>query len=180
MKQAQAKSGSENAVFETYLKSYAITKASEVSKTPKINFVSTDVAFGFFEEGIKLGEREFKKRLAEKVQAKITKQIESTFDITKQLASVFKEKNYIANKLFIAINLGSSKILYSVPEDQHYKEDFMNLFYSLASELETSYSNEDFHLSISAIDESENINVNLLKSDGYTFGFDLINEKKLF
>lgn len=169
-----------NALFDTYLKSYAKTRTSEVSETPKVNFVSTDVAFGFFEEGIKLGEQEFKRKVKEQVEKKLQNQIASTSEVTKQISAVFKEKNYIANKLFLAINLDSSKILLTVPEDQHYKQDFMNLFYSLASDLESAYSKDDFCLSISAIDESENVNLSLLHSDGYTFGFDLINEKKIF
>lgn len=168
---------STDAVFESYLKAFAKTRATEVSETPKINFVSTDIAIAFWEEGKKIGEQEFKKRLKEAAIKKFESQLTCTLDVVKQISNVFKEKKFVANKVFLAINIDVSKILVTIPENQHYSKEFMNLFYPLASELEDTYS--EFQLYVSAIDESDKLNMNLLKSDGYTFGFDLANEKKL-
>ena len=169
-----------NTIFDSYLKSYAQTRASEVSETPKVNFVSTDVAIDFFEQGKKIGEQEFKKKLRESISIKVSTQINATLDVVKQINNIFKEKKFIANKLFLSLNLESSKILFTVPEEQHYSEDFMNLFYTISSDLEGSYSKNSFALHILAMDESDNLNTELLKADGYSFAFDLINEKKIY
>lgn len=166
-----------DAVFESYLKTFAKSRASEVSDTPKVNFVSTDIALAFWDEGKKIGEREFKEKIKESTQKKLEAQIETTIEVVNQLSKVFREKKYIANKVFLAIDFGVSKILLTIPSDQHYSKEFMTLFYTLASELEDSY--KEFNLHVSAMDESDSINLDMLKSDGYTFGFDLSTETKL-
>jgi hypothetical protein len=167
-------------LFDTYLRSYAKTRASEVSETQKVNFVSTDIAIEFFEEGKKIGEQEFKKKLKESFEKRVKFQIDTTLEVVKQLGSVLNEKGYNAHKLFLSINTTTSKILITIPEAQHYTDAFMNLFYPLASDLEETHSSADFSLQLSAIDESEFLNIDLLKSDGYSFGYDLINETKLY
>ena len=61
------------------------------------------------------------------------KKIELTYEVVLQILSVFKEKSYIVNKLFLSVNVNSAKILLTIPEKQHYEESFMTFFYTLSS-----------------------------------------------
>lgn len=167
-------------LFDTYLKTFAKTRANEVSTSPKINFVSTDIAIDFFEQGKKIGEQEFKRKVKENVEKRMAEQNKFTIEVVTQLFEIFKKNNYTIHKLYLSINIDCSKILLTVSEEQHYDQKFMNLFYPLASDLEDSYSKDGFQFHISALDESTNINVDLLKSDGYNFCYDIIKQQKLF
>ena len=96
------------------------------------------------------------------------KKIELTYEVVLQILSVFKEKSYIVNKLFLSVNVNSAKILLTIPEKQHYEESFMTFFYTLSSDLEDLHSKNGFNLHVSAINESPDLNTELLQRDGYT------------
>lgn len=167
-----------DSVFDAYLKSYAKNRAEEVSESPKINFVSVDFAIDAFEKGKEAGVENFKEKIQNDTKKRINNQIDSTLETVNQLISIFSEKKYSLHKLFLAINSDSSKILFTLPENEHYSDEFMNMFYPLTHELEQAA--KGFHLNIYAIDETDNINTELLKCDGYNFCYDIKNSKKIF
>jgi hypothetical protein len=167
-------------LFDTYIKTYAKNRAVEVSESPRVNFVSIDAAIDAFEHGKKIGVEEFKRKIKEEAIARFNKQIESTLQIVNQLLSVFKNKPFELNKLFLAINTDSSKILLTLPSKQHNSDKFMNLFYPLTSDLEDTYSKKGFQLNIFAVDESDQLNLELLKCDGYNFCYNIKENKKVF
>jgi hypothetical protein len=166
-------------VFEAYLKNYAKSRSGEVSSSPLPNFVSADIAIDFFEEGKRIGEDQFRRKVRMAIDKQVKEQVDATLEVITLFLNGVKSKGFKVSKLFIAVNVDCSKLIFTVPKEQHYTDEFINLFYPLASDFEHSYSKNGIHFYISAIDDSSSINFELLKADGYDFFYDLINNTKL-
>lgn len=168
------------AVFDTFLENFAKKRSSEVSETEKANFVSVEVAWRFFEEGVKVGEKDFKKEVNDFIRKQFSKHLEASKRVISHYLSIFEEKGYTARKLFLSVEPNSSKMLIAVAEEVHSSSEFLDLFYSVAADFEASYLNDEVYLQIGVIDDGENLNLDLLKCDGYSFSYDLLTERKLY
>lgn len=167
-------------VFESYLKNWTDIRSSEVSKYERPNFVSTDLALDAFNKGIEIGRIEFEEKIKNAIIKDTQENIEIVVKSIKNLMNVFTEKKLDVYKLFINVTPNYSKVIVTVNPKQHYSETFEKFIDPLISDTENKYFKIDKNIEIFTLDESENLDLIRIKNDGYSFGFDIINEKPLY
>ena len=89
------------------------------------------------------------------------------------------EKGFNPKKIFIKHNLNESMVLISIPESIHDSDEFINFVYPSISEIENKFLENNLNLDISFVDDTENLNITLIKDDGFSFVYDLTNQSEI-
>ncbi|MBU0487530.1 MAG: hypothetical protein KKD31_06210 [Bacteroidetes bacterium] len=167
-------------LFETYLKTWTETRSHDVSTYERPNYVSTDLALDAFEKGKELGKQSFIDELSEKVISMVKENITVASDSGKDIIGVLRENNLKAYKIFISVTPNNSKVIITVDKDEHYSVKFEEKIDPLIEYIENENRKAGRNIEIVTLDESSHLNLAKLKLDGFSFAFDIINEKSLF
>jgi hypothetical protein len=152
---------------------FIATKTDEAVFSPKEGYFPFSVIADAFEKGTEHGEEAFK----QKVRDLYVKNIEIALDAIGKLLSCIEENNYKVNKLYLNHSISQSLVLIGVDEALIYDENFINIAYSKASEIQSSTSVEkEANIEIGFIDTTD-IDEDLVLHEGYTFSYDFNKQK---
>lgn len=155
---------------------WAATRSDEIVFNPTSGYYSFEIVSDAFEKGKIEGE----KLLKERVRAVYFENAKLISYALKELINGLKEKNFFALKLFVKNSFEGGSIVLSIPEEQYLTEEFMTEGYRLASELQSLYHTKKLNLTVSFLRDSDKINLELLKSDGFGYAVDIETDEKLY
>ncbi|MDR0801616.1 hypothetical protein [Fluviicola sp.] len=155
------------------------TRPDDVVFSPREGFFSFEMIVDAFVKGQEKGAANFKSEAEEKLRVKFLDNAKKGIDNYNLLADFLSGKKTQVEKLFLNNSLQGTSILVSI-DPSVYTTDSINDFYAFISKLEVTCFKEGFNLNIGFISESESIDYNLLKADGYTFAYNVKEQKKVY
>lgn len=160
---------------ETIIK-WAATRPDEVVFDPKTGFYSFEIVSDAFNKGKETMMEEMKSQMRDKYfdNAKIGS------DALMSIMQSLREKNYNPVKLFVNNSTKGTTIILSIKEEIYSHEDFINFAYTEALKLQGKYHEKGHNLKISFMTDSEKLNLELLKSDGFGFALDIGSTKRIY
>jgi len=160
---------------ETIIK-WAATRPDEVVFDPKTGFYSFEIVSDAFHKGKEKMMEEMKAQMRNKYYDNAKMGSEALKNIMNALA----QKDYIPCKLFVNNSTKGTTIILSITEAVYSTENFIDFAYSEALNLQAKHHEIGHNLKISFMNDSENLNLDLLKSDGFGFAFDLNNTQPIY
>ena len=171
---------SETDTLTEKIKEWTETRADEISSTPSEGFYAYNIVVDAYKkgkgDGREIGKEEGQRVVSEMIKSKYDSSSKLTLEALLAMCNAIYEKGFKPKKLFISRSINNSSILFSVPNETHINDDFLDFAYDTASKLKLEYYDKGLNLQISFLNDSADLNLSMLKSDGYTFSFDL--EKK--
>ncbi|CAN5168902.1 hypothetical protein BH09BAC5_BH09BAC5_10140 [soil metagenome] len=171
-----------NEVLIETLIDWAATRSDEVVYNPKEGFYSFEIVDDAYRKGIERGIEKGKElgenSLKEAFRQKYFSKAKLVSEVLGKMLNGFSDNSFQPIRLFMSHSIAGSNLLLTIPEDIHHSEKFIAFAYTEALKLQTEYHKEGLNLDIGFIDESSNINLDLLKSDGFEFVYDLVVPEK--
>ena len=153
---------------ETIIK-WAATRPDEVVFDPKTGFYSFEIVSDAYNKGKEKMMEELKAQMRNKYYDNAKMGSEALRKIMDSLS----ERGYLLNKLFVNNSTKGTIIILSIPEEIYATEEFIDFAYAEALTIQAAQHNLNHNLKISFMADSTNLNLDLLKSDGFGFAFDL-------
>jgi hypothetical protein len=154
---------------------WAATRSDDVVWNYKEGFYSFSVVADAFEKGKEFGESQLKENARKRFYDGALKMTKALNDVLSPLI----ERKYPLKKLFISHDVGHSKVLISIDENVHDSEDFIDFAYTLVSEIENKYLNENLLIDISFLDDCDKLNTEIIINDGFGIAFDIENNREI-
>lgn len=165
-----------NDSLEKTLIEWAATRNDEVVFNPRDGYYSFGIVTDAYEKGVALGKNE----MLEELRKRFVSGLKIAATAMNEMVRGLGDKGFIAQKAFINHSLDETSIILSVSEDTYLNDEFIDYAFNKAADLHTSYLEKDqVNINISFIDETDNLNLHLLKSDGFDFMYSLIEGKEL-
>jgi hypothetical protein len=160
---------------ETIIK-WAATRSDESVLEPTHGYYPFEIIAEAFEKGVEHGE----KKLKEKVRSHFFSNANLAVEAVNEAIKKFGTLSIYPLKLFVNISFESSKIILTFKEDVYTSDDFLNNAFDFSSDLKLNYFDKGLKLDISYLIDSDNLNLNILKSDGFEVALDLSTQKLLY
>ncbi len=165
----------QEALRETII-NWAATRSDESVLEPTHGYYPFSIIAEAFEKGLEHGE----KNLKEKVRSRFFSNANLVVEAVKEAINKFSDLSFNPLKLFVNISFESSKIILTFDEGDYISDKFLDNAFELSSDLKLNYFDKGLNLDISYLIDSENINLNTLKSDGFEVALDLSNQRLLY
>ena len=176
---------------ETLIK-WAATRSDQVVFNPAEAYYSFDIVADAFEKGKEHGFEEGKEHAFEKGKEHAREQLiqlirEKYYSSAKLTSEAFGEmlkfindSGYAAKKLFINNTINSAHCIFSVDETTYISDDFIDRSYKKIVELETKYHDKGLDLQMGFINDDTDINLELLRSDGFGYAININDATKIY
>lgn len=158
---------------------WAATRPDEIISEHRNGFYSADIVIDAYKEGYNKGTYAQSSSVKEHIRTAFYKKADLFSEAIIEAATILNNKGYSVQKIFLNHNLDESKVLITVDLDTSNNRDFIEYFYVSAQRIEEDYFSQKLSISIAFIGDSEDINFELLNSDGYTFGYDFKNKRPI-
>ncbi len=155
------------------LTSWIATRMDEVVWNHREGYYPFKIIAEAFEQGAEIGREAAEKEVKQRVR---NVYYEKSTLVNKALTEILSSiigKGYSLNKLFVKHSIEESSIIISVSENTHDNADFINYSYNAISIIEQKYLDLGLNLDISFVDETVNLNLEVIKNDGFEFAYDL-------
>lgn len=147
------------------LMKWAASRPDEVVYNPKEGYYSFDIVADAFEKG--------KDHLIEKMRLRFMENADAAVEVLKESFSMLSTLNILPLRVFIKNTVSEASILITVSETDFDSNAFIAEAYSFSASKEDSYSKKGLNFNLSFINDAPDLNVALIKSDGYSFNADL-------
>jgi hypothetical protein len=161
--------------LEIKMNEWVKTRMDDAVFDPKKGYYPFSVIADAYEKGVELGEKYLKDNIKETFQKNMKLVSQAINDIN----ASFKEYKYVPRKLFIKLGIKESKILFSFDEELYLTDQFLDVTYNLASDIRTKSFDEGICLSVGFLIDSDKLNLEELRSDGFGIGIDLKSKKQI-
>jgi len=158
--------------LEKNLIRWAATREDEVVFNPQKGFYSFDIVLDAYEQGKKIGEKEGEKTYKQKARDIYFNNLEKTNLALSEMIKTLVEYPCTPTKVFINHTITDTILIIAIDPQIHCEKEFIDKAYAKALELQEQYHGQ-FNLDISFIDDTENLDLELLKDDGFAFQYDL-------
>lgn len=155
---------------------WAATRIDEAVFDPKAGYYPFSIIADAFEKGIEYNEDAFTGKMRKRHYNNASLVVES---ITSLLA-VLKENNFIPTKIFVSISVEEGKILFSIKEEEYITDHFGEIAYSSSAKTKLEYYDKGLNLQLGFLNDSKEINLDLIKSDGYDIAIDVTTGRGIF
>lgn len=163
-------------LLESKIIDWAATRLDEAVLDPRDGYYPFEIIAEAFEKGIEHKEKNLKERMREKY-----------FDNAKALVKMvneallgLKEKNIQPTKLFLSLAIHESKLMLAVDQETYINNDFIDEAYSLSSKTKIHAFDLGISLTFGFLCDSDFLNIESLKSDGFGIALDLSNNTPLY
>jgi hypothetical protein len=158
---------------------WAATLPDEIISEHRNGFYSADIVIDAYKAGYAKGTTSQSSSVKEQIRAAFYKKANLFSEALVEATAELNNGGYTINKLFINHNLDESKAIIAIDAGVSLERTFIEYFYSKAHDIEEKYFSQKLSISISYIEDSTDINLDLLHSDGYGFGYDLITKEPI-
>jgi len=124
-------------------------------------------------DGHSIGKEEGENMVKEMIRKKYYNNAKLTADAITIMLQTLLNKGFKPNKLFVNNSIDGSSVLLAIKQETHIKDEFIDIAYSEASKLNLQFFEKGLNLQIAFLPDTENLNIHLLKSDGFGLAFDL-------
>lgn len=163
-------------ILKEKLTTWAATRIDEVVFEPTNGYYSFSILADAFEEGKKHAQNAVKTEIRKKYFEN-SKVVNAA--VIEAIKAIMQEQTE-PEKIFISLSLGCSKVLMSINEESMRSTDFLKKIYGRLSSIELSYHNDkQTDVSFGLIDESDNMDICLMSSDGFGFMYDFKESKEI-
>jgi hypothetical protein len=160
-------------VLETTLLEWAATRNDEVVFNPRDGYYSFSIVADAFEKGKSTGKSEWLSDL----RKKYVEGLKIAAQVMNELVDSLKRIDITVRKGFIHNSINETEILLTVDENTYLDSHFIKNAFVLASRIHHRYFEEGKIIQISYIDETDDLNYKLQRTDGYDFMYDFIKGK---
>jgi hypothetical protein len=155
---------------------WAATRSDEIVFVPTAGYYSFNIVSDAYEKG----KEDKQNQLKETMRAKYFSNAQLAAEAIQSIVAELVKKDFSPLKLFLNLTVDGSMVLFSVKEDVYITENFINSAYSEAARLQLDYYNKGLDLQISFMNDSNEFNLGLLKSDGYGIAINLETDKTIY
>jgi len=146
---------------------FAATRSDSAVLSPAKGYYPFEIIAEAYEHGVEHGKNNMNQKMRDLY-------FENASEIAKssaEIVNLLNKDSFVPEKLFVALSIRNSKILLSFEDDTFTSDEFMDKAYAHIAKIQSAYFEKDINVSISYL--GENINHDMLKSDGFEFGIDL-------
>ena len=165
------------------LKTWAATRPDEIVFVPSAGYYSYDIVVDAYIKGKGDGQEIGKEVAQNLIKEQVRKIYYNNALLTTQALSLMIKKlsdnKFNPTKLFVNNSIEGTSVLFAVSKDTHINESFIDLAYSESSKLKLEYFDKGLNLKIGFISDTSELNIPLLKSDGFGFALDLTSNKEI-
>lgn len=158
------------------IKDWAATRPDEVVFDPKKGFYSFEIVSDAFEKGKEKMLEEMKSQMRNKFYSNAKLGADALHSL---LESLIKQK-YNPLKFFVNNSTQGTTIIFSIKQDVYSDETFIDFAYGEALKIEAKHHEANHNLHISFINDVDQFNLDLLKTDGFGFAYDLSKNIPIF
>jgi len=155
---------------------WAATRSDESVLEPTHGYYPFSIIAEAFEKGVEHGE----KNLKVKVRGRFFSNANLVVDAINEAMDSFSSLNFSPLKLFVNISFETSKIILSFDEAEYITDQFLDNAYEISSSLQLKFYDKGLSLDVSYLIDSEHLNLETLKSDGFEVAIDLNTKKQLY
>ena len=175
-------------VLDQLLSTWAASRSDEVVFNPSSGYYSFDIVTDAYLKGLERGTQEgYDKGKQKSVDEYVINEYRKLFfkkanlvseALTETLA-MLKKHNFSASKLFINHSIQGSKILLAIDIKTHHSEDFIKFAYNEAAKIEDVFYTKELNIHIGFINDVSDLNLQLIRDDGFDVGYDLKNNTEI-
>jgi hypothetical protein len=154
---------------------WVATRMDEAVLNPKDCYFPFDVVADAYTTGVKSGKDSFGEELRDKYYTKAKLSSEALGELISKL----DQQGYEIHKFFLNHNFNNTIMMVSIDKNIHENDEFIDFAYGEAINIKNTYSKKELNLDILFLDDSEHLNYNLIKSDGFNFIYDFKNKVKI-
>lgn len=155
------------------LNKWVATRSDEIVFNPQDGFYPYDMLIDAYKKGRETGEESFKLEVRERFYENAQKVGEGLNEILR----VLNTRSISPKKLLVNHSINTSSILLTIEQSVFLNKDFIKFAYEAALEIQKKYSEINLHISF--MDDVPDLNIDLLKADGFGFIYDLPLKKQL-
>ena len=156
---------------------WASTKSDEVVLSPMNGFYPFHIVAEAYEKGKEDNEKQSREIVFNEFMTRVAKVNKYIL----QSLHYIKDNNFTPLQLFLNYDYNHAQALILIDESEHLQDSFIDTIYPLISKIELSSLEEtNLNLDISFVDFNPDFDSEAVKSEGFSFGLDLITGDKLF
>jgi hypothetical protein len=144
---------------------WAGSRPDEVVFNPKEGYYSFGVVADAFEKG--------KEHFIEKMRGRFMENVNVINEALQDIFATLKGLKVSPIRVFIKNTVSESSVLITVSDTDFNNEVFVKNIYEFSADIEQKFSQNNLIFDLSFINDNDNLNVDLIKSDGYSFDMDL-------
>lgn len=152
---------------------WAASRPDEVVLDPKKGYYSFDIVLDAYNKGREETKEQVVQDLKSQFRKKYYDNAKLGAESLENILISFSEKDFKPKKFFINNSTDGTTIIFSIDSDTYSKEEFIDFAYNHTVELQQKHHDKDHNLHISFINDVEDFNIDLLKSEGFGFGYDI-------
>lgn len=166
--------------IKTSLLEWIATRTDDAVIHPREGYYPFDVIAEAYERGENDGKEKIKSDLTESFRKVFVKNTEKTSIIINMLLDQFSQDNIHPQKLFLDPSISGAKILFSLERQDYIREEFLDKYYGFISDLIANNISNDYKLDVGFIIDSDNLNLDLIKGDGFGLAINLKNGEAVY
>lgn len=159
------------------LRVWGVERPDEVIFNPKNGYYSFEVVA----ESYQKGKEDLKTERKEKFKQTYFEKLELFSDkLNLILVHLNSELGVKPDKVYLNYSIRNTSALISIPKGEQDKDEFIDTMYPYVSRIESDMLKENqMIVDVSFLDDTDSINENTIKQEGFDFGFDLTNLKSI-
>jgi len=142
---------------------------------PKDGFYSFTIVAEAYQKGME----DERKRFIEEMRLKYLDKAKLVVSATNELIKGLSDRKFVLHKFILNHSLSNSLVLLTTDEGTNVDDAFISYVFNEAARIKFEYSQKGLNVSFMFIDEQSKLNIELLKSDGFDFGYSF-DDKKVF
>lgn len=154
---------------------WAATRLDEIVFEPKDGFYSFNIVVDAYEKGA-----EELNKIKQSYRDKYFYNAKLSTVAVKDVFEILSSNNVTPNKLFINTSVDGTHILLVLDKSSYQGDEIIDIIYEKFADLQMRYFNEEKNIKIGLMCDSDKLDINALKEDGFGFGYDFINRKTFF
>jgi len=161
-------------ISETII-NWAATRLDEIVFEPKDGFYSFNIVVDAYEKGA-----EELHKIKQTYREKYFHNAKLSTVVVKDAFEILGSSNVKYNKLFINTSIDGTHVLIVLDNASYQCDQTIDLIYNKFADLQVRYFHEEQNIKIGLMCDSDKLDVNSIKEDGFGFGYDFINIESIF
>lgn len=158
---------------------WAATRTDEVVLNPKDGYYSFDIVADAHQHGVDLGYKQGQEAIKQQLRNKFIETLNCSTEAITNFFKALESKSYKPKKVFINHSFLGSTFIITVDDALSVDREFLLFVYNLIADIQDDYRKRDCNIDISVLADNENLDQNIIKSDGFDFGFDIENNSSI-
>lgn len=162
------------------LYSWIASRTDEAVFNPKNGYYPFSVIADAFEKGVEHGSETVRQEMKEGLRRILVDKTKQSISIINQYIETFKSDGIEPKKLFVDLSIGHTKILIAIEEESYISEKFISKYYSMVSDTIAKYHEKETTIEVGFLNNATELNVEMLKADGFHIGINLNTLESIF